>query len=357
MITDRLQGKPRQLGDYILERIYTGDYVPGAAIPSIRIYMEQFGMSQRTVQRTVEALVEGGVLESHHGRGTFVKARQEKMAASNQIIAVTLNSSNLETSIYGNTFLGLQQAALETDYQLKVSRMPRMPDSDGKAEINSLIEGTRGLIILSEQDERLRNNKLPVPVVGVCMCDSYDDTVSLFDLDPFSSARQGVDFFKSHGFDKVHILSSDIPTYRMRGSVFAEQWREQGGECETSLLLLPIADLPKISESSALLFTTGGMKDLFLRMYHKQTGIKLEDTCAILELDGKSRINPDCIKTASISLDWKHVGRMVLDEIIFRISSPGIPPRRIFIPGKLHLDGDCQQIENRKRNLSHVETN
>lgn len=342
MITDKLHGKTRQLGDYILEQIYTGQYVPSSAIPSIRSYMEQFDMPQRTVQRTLEILVGQGVLESHHGRGTFVKLRRQDKKAGVRTISVVLSTSRLETSIYGNIFLGLQRAAFESGCQLKVDHVPNVVDADDMADIagrnqwDSLVAGTSGLIILSEQDDRLKNNKLPIPVVGVCMYDNYNDVASLLDLDPFSSAGLAVAYFKKHGVEKVYIFSADISSYRMRGKVFAEQWRDQGGECKISEISHPVTKVSAVPAHSALLFTTGGLKEEFLRCYCKQTGIRLEEKSVILELDGKSRLNPDYIKTPCIAPDWKQVGRMALEEILYRANSPGIPPRRIFVPGRLY---------------------
>ena len=48
------------------------ELVPGTAIPPERELCERFGVSRMTLRRAVDDLVAQGLLERHHGRGTFV---------------------------------------------------------------------------------------------------------------------------------------------------------------------------------------------------------------------------------------------------------------------------------------------
>lgn len=54
------------------DRIETGDYGPGTAIPAETELCREFGVSRITVRRAVEELVRQGMLEKKQGKGTFV---------------------------------------------------------------------------------------------------------------------------------------------------------------------------------------------------------------------------------------------------------------------------------------------
>ncbi|MEW5972459.1 MAG: phosphonate metabolism transcriptional regulator PhnF [Pseudomonadota bacterium] len=47
-------------------------YRPGDALPAEPVLAERFGVNRHTVRRAVDVLIEAGLLERRHGRGTFV---------------------------------------------------------------------------------------------------------------------------------------------------------------------------------------------------------------------------------------------------------------------------------------------
>lgn len=59
-----------QLKEFIKKEIVEGNYVE--KIPSERELMEQFSISRSTVRESVNHLVQEGVLEKIHGKGTFI---------------------------------------------------------------------------------------------------------------------------------------------------------------------------------------------------------------------------------------------------------------------------------------------
>ncbi|MCC5949978.1 MAG: GntR family transcriptional regulator [Nitriliruptoraceae bacterium] len=65
--------KHRRLRE-ILTAMATDELGPGAAVPSERVLAERFEVSRATVREAVGALVNEGLLERVHGKGTFVAA-------------------------------------------------------------------------------------------------------------------------------------------------------------------------------------------------------------------------------------------------------------------------------------------
>ncbi|MFG1923708.1 GntR family transcriptional regulator [Cryptosporangium sp. NPDC048952] len=63
----------RQLADQLRADINSGEYGPGAAIPSEAALMQRYGVARNTVRLAMVMLREEGLVVTHHGRGTFVR--------------------------------------------------------------------------------------------------------------------------------------------------------------------------------------------------------------------------------------------------------------------------------------------
>ena len=62
-----------QLADFIAAAIERGDLAPGEKLPAERDLADQIGHSPETVAKARRLLVERGLVESHVGRGSFVR--------------------------------------------------------------------------------------------------------------------------------------------------------------------------------------------------------------------------------------------------------------------------------------------
>jgi GntR family transcriptional regulator len=65
-----------KLKEEILQRIASGELVPGQRLPSERDLAEMKGLSRMTVRQALSELVAAGALYREQGRGTFVSARK-----------------------------------------------------------------------------------------------------------------------------------------------------------------------------------------------------------------------------------------------------------------------------------------
>lgn len=61
--------------DAITARIGTGDLAPGDKLPPERDLAAEFEVSYPTVRRATEVLRDRGLIETVHGKGTFVSRR------------------------------------------------------------------------------------------------------------------------------------------------------------------------------------------------------------------------------------------------------------------------------------------
>ena len=65
-----------QLADYVAAAIGRGDLAPRAKLPAERDIAELTGHSPETVAKARRLLVGRGLVESHVGRGSFVRSQQ-----------------------------------------------------------------------------------------------------------------------------------------------------------------------------------------------------------------------------------------------------------------------------------------
>jgi len=69
----------RQLADILLSRIRTGDYPPGARIPSEPELAAGCGIGRPTVRQATDVLVRSGVLSRVRGSGTYVRSAPKEV--------------------------------------------------------------------------------------------------------------------------------------------------------------------------------------------------------------------------------------------------------------------------------------
>ncbi|MFE3851855.1 GntR family transcriptional regulator [Streptomyces griseorubiginosus] len=60
------------VADHIEARARAGELQPGARLPAERDLAQEYGVAYLTVRRAAQVLRERGLIETVHGRGTFV---------------------------------------------------------------------------------------------------------------------------------------------------------------------------------------------------------------------------------------------------------------------------------------------
>ena len=75
---DRQQPLYRQIQAVLRDAVADRTLRPDDALPPERELAAEFGVSRITIRKAIEGLVSEGVLDTHHGSGTFVRTRVEK---------------------------------------------------------------------------------------------------------------------------------------------------------------------------------------------------------------------------------------------------------------------------------------
>lgn len=65
----------KQLARLLRERIASGEYPPGRAIPSVERLRQETGLAVKTIRRAIALLADEGLVVVRPGWGTFVAKR------------------------------------------------------------------------------------------------------------------------------------------------------------------------------------------------------------------------------------------------------------------------------------------
>jgi DNA-binding GntR family transcriptional regulator len=90
-----------QIATDLRERIERGDYAPGDKIPTKAELMAQWGVALNTVDRAVSELQKAGLIETHHGVGSFVRSvpESEQQDPEKQIAELRTRVAKLEEQL------------------------------------------------------------------------------------------------------------------------------------------------------------------------------------------------------------------------------------------------------------------
>ncbi|MGW2822218.1 GntR family transcriptional regulator [Streptomyces sp. NPDC001443] len=79
----------QQVAAAIREAILTGEYDPGAPLPSEAQLMERYQVSRPTVRNAVAALRAEGLIDVRHGKGSFVRTNNDPAASVSRHVGKT----------------------------------------------------------------------------------------------------------------------------------------------------------------------------------------------------------------------------------------------------------------------------
>lgn len=97
----------RQIQESIRRAINNRTLRPDDALPPERELSSAFGVSRITVRKAIEGLVNEGVLDTHHGSGTFVRSKVEKNFAQLTSFSEEMTARGMvPSSVWLNRTLG-----------------------------------------------------------------------------------------------------------------------------------------------------------------------------------------------------------------------------------------------------------
>ena len=167
------------------ERIRADEFGPGDALPSEKQLAVDYGVSRITIVKSLDMLVDDGLIERQHGRGNFVLGQLDAdLSGENTRVAFCVPTPS-ESYIF-STLRGATRVAMRHHMQLQV-----VETGDGGDEVENVEmlrnRGVEGLILFSrsthlnkELYRRLLDERYPFVMIDRYCPDVYPD-VAVFD--------------------------------------------------------------------------------------------------------------------------------------------------------------------------------
>ncbi len=333
-----------RLVEYIELKILSGDYPPGALLPSIRRMATKFDLNYSAAYRTLRELAELGVLIRDES-GSFRAGRLLPVTKCPTRKLAFLEEGKAESprGLLGSAVLGIRDELLGKEYQL--DEIPIHPINISQSQLTELGRQYDGLFLLNSYDWYLSSFECACPAVGMLMLNSFGCRLSLFNLDPFDAAMQAREFFMHvAAVRNVMVISSNAPAFRVRGKVFQFFWEEIGGK-----ILMLDGDPPpdyQYPEGWGILFTSDSRALGAIDNYRENTGRNLAEDHPVLSMDGKNVLAPDVYAFASIGIDWRKLGQLMCRELMRKIEDPLAESRNLLLPGKLRFHTEVMNQKN-----------
>lgn len=319
--------------NYIDAEIMCGGWPPGTRLPSVRTLARKFGISYSSALRGIDYLAAAGKVSKSAKRGNFATLPQATPGDGN-VLGILLNSGVTTPGIYASILAVINRLAAEYGYETQIFPCDITTPAAAVAEFANRCAG---VFLMRELDANFDELPITVPAVGILLENDFQGRVSLVGLDPFNLALQAVDYFRRRDVRQVTVVTSALPTYRLRGRIFMQYWLDAGGEEGPTRLIDTgkVAVFPEVEPGNGYFFTSDNVAYVCIQAFSEVNGVPVSERAVMLSADGKSLFMPWEMRFPTIAVDWKEIGRVAFYECVGRIKDPFHKPRRIYLAGTL----------------------
>lgn len=212
METQRAASKSEQVLETLRKAIREGTLPAGSRMESIRSLAEQFSVSTKTVVSAIEKLSAENLIRREHGRGIFIRNRQEK--ALHEIVLAGIHSKHIRGRYFDFLCRLAQPPNRRPDFNFTIRSLGSAADNrkNFEFELRKQIEFMNADCILISAPSLEKNEirsclKLPVPVIFL-----GDFRAGLYPAEDFSQVTG--DNMKA-GSDALHKLFSQTGAHQM----------------------------------------------------------------------------------------------------------------------------------------------
>lgn len=217
------------------ERIQNGEYLRDALLPSEREIGETYQVDRTTVRKSLQLLVDDGLVEKRAGKGTVVVWRPQETVTQLQTgfrpekkdgpIAFLLpkgdnNSSRITQPFYAQLFYRAEKECQKLGYTLIYSTLDESDNFDDLVQSH----GFSGIFFVSNVAHRHLDRALELGIPAILINSYYSRMTSILS-DNFCGTYSACRYLIEHGHKSIGILSGDsaytTDRERYRGCVSA----------------------------------------------------------------------------------------------------------------------------------------
>ncbi len=233
-----LQNKQGQLSRLIYGKILNNQY--SGRLPGLRDLAAEYGANIKTVRKSLEPLLESGVLSLEHGKGIFVVGNAHRCIG---IVSIGCESVFFKSTYFSSVF----SSALPTiegkgdffSYQRKEVDVPYSE----MFKNNTSVDGVLCFAPSDDDLEQLKELQKVVPVI-VVGSDYSGKGINFIDTDNFEASRNAVKILCQRGHRRISFIGNplNLSTSRLRLKGYMAALEEYGIAYDPSLVFSEYID-------------------------------------------------------------------------------------------------------------------
>lgn len=334
--------------DDMLERIATGEHLPGDRLSSIGQICETYEVSPITAKRAVRELKTLGVVETVPARGTYVSGEPTlprdipRTETITRVVAVHERATfPQETSFAGMIWAGILDETHARHIHARAEHPARPPDGGPLPRPFTPRKG-EGYIFVGPIADLFSLGVMMDPNVPSVLIDSVLDGVDCVLTDNRDGMRQILDHLTGLGHRRICLAAGfrrqvNTVNVNQRRLAFEDYASNHGldtlviesGEFESLLELVGSPEPP-----TALVFTQDDAAAAFLRLARRK-GWRVPEDISVTGVDDFTKHPEGTSRLTTLRVNRGELGRTAARLLLERGPSIRRPPKWVTVPGEL----------------------
>ena len=317
--------------EILLEKIATGEFVPGEKIPSERKLCEMFSVSRTTIRRAIDELAAEGVLVRIPAKGTYV---------AESSLANTQNTGNIgfircfrrsplssinDDVFYPRILAGVEAVISKNGYHCLVQSVNENDFTE--QTVAQLTQKVDGLICCELRSQRfldtLRASRLPIVLVSPSLTPSSVDMVEISNRE---GAVTAVNHLIEHGHRRIAFVggSPNSRPSKVREAGYIQALRDNGLPVRSEYLssngwkrtdgCAAMEEILKCDPRPTAVFAASDLLALGAYDAVEKAGLRIPEDISIIGFD-----NIDMAAEARPALSTIHVRKLEMGQVAARL--------------------------------------
>jgi len=327
----------RRIYDDLKEKIQGGTYPEGTQLPAERELCLEYGVERITVRRSLEMLVQDGLVEKRPGIGSFVRSAtpeaepaSQRSAGSSMLLYVMHRNSNdirsNPSAFNSMLFFAAEHACKEMGYMLSFAAVSA--DDDFPALIRQ--NNAAGIFLVSKLPDGFYDSIMESGLPAICLNHRDDRFLSVLP-DNTDGAFDGVSQLIQLGHRRIGYIDGSPEFFNARERfdgyrkallytglpfdptlVRPGNWTyESGTRCMEELLALP--DPPTAVFAASDMMAIGAMEAI------RRAGLSVPGDISVIGFDGIDACTLCSPQLSSIAISAKQMAQVACEQLDMRI--------------------------------------
>lgn len=348
--------KYEQIKNHIYEHIKSEIYPINSRLESEDELAKVYNVSRGTIRQAIQALEKEGVVETVHGKGTFVKRKNPFTQTRFVSLVFTEEESVvLNNDFYVKVFTSVVQEAKKRNIKiLFTSFTPEEMEANTDMFFSHIGDGC---FIVRKLPDKIANkfydNKIPFVVIGNVMDKRNENCVI---ADNFKGAYMATEHLIKLGHTKILHITHDMSTISgtMRLNGYTQAMEDNGIDVNNNLILK--CNTRNQSEIRARLESIEGAVDytsIFAASDHRaiaaidylrSKGKKVPEDISIIGFDNSTLSDHPLYSLTTVDADKEKIAGTAVELLTELMDSPDTPAKTITLPVKLIIRNSCRRI-------------